>query len=120
MSFQNLLGALPKGLKRVVFTSSAGVERQGSFPYIILNLFGAVVLPCNCRHGMLLGLSCPQAADLPSEISNETTIKYGYNKVCRRAQVQAAGGAAAGGVRGAIRAAAAGAADGWAVHLLRP
>lgn len=51
VSFQNLLGALPKGLKRVVFTSSAGVERQGSFPYIILNLFGAVMLPCNRQSG---------------------------------------------------------------------
>ena len=42
VSFRNLLGALPQGgLKRVVFTSSAGVERQGSFPYLILNAFGA-------------------------------------------------------------------------------
>ena len=40
VSFRNLLGALPQGLKRVIFTSSAGVERQGSFPYVILNLFG--------------------------------------------------------------------------------
>lgn len=44
VSFRNLLGAVPEGVKRVVFTSSAGVERQNSFPYIILNLFGAP--PC--------------------------------------------------------------------------
>lgn len=43
ISFQNLLAAVPKGVgvKRVVFTSSAGVERQGTFPYLVLNLFGA-------------------------------------------------------------------------------
>lgn len=41
MSFRNLLAALPGSVKRVVFTSSAGVERQGSFPYLILNAFGA-------------------------------------------------------------------------------
>jgi nucleoside-diphosphate-sugar epimerase len=51
VSFRNLLGALPKGLKRMVFTSSAGVERQGSFPYVILNLFGATLPLCNCQSG---------------------------------------------------------------------
>lgn len=40
VSFRNLLRVMPKSLKRVVFTSSAGVERAGSFPYSILNLFG--------------------------------------------------------------------------------
>ncbi len=39
-SFRNLLGVMPSDIKRVVFTSSAGVERQGSFPFLILNLFG--------------------------------------------------------------------------------
>ena len=44
ISFRNLLGAAPADTKRIVFTSSAGVERQGSFPFFILNAFGASTL----------------------------------------------------------------------------
>lgn len=40
LGFQNLVAALPSSIKRVIFTSSAGVERQDKFPFIILNLFG--------------------------------------------------------------------------------
>lgn len=37
---QNLLKACPKTLKRFVFVTSAGVERQKEFPWAILNTFG--------------------------------------------------------------------------------
>lgn len=38
---QNLIRACPKSLKRFVFVTSAGVERQKQFPWLILNTFGA-------------------------------------------------------------------------------
>ncbi len=44
MSFRNLLNVMPRDTKRVIFTSSAGVERQGAFPYLILNAFGSPLL----------------------------------------------------------------------------
>lgn len=36
----NLIKACPKTLKRFVFVTSAGVERQKEFPWAILNTFG--------------------------------------------------------------------------------
>ncbi|CAI5482955.1 unnamed protein product [Closterium sp. Yama58-4] len=39
---KNLLAALPKDLSRIVFVSSAGVERYSQLPYSILNLFGVL------------------------------------------------------------------------------
>ncbi|CAI5981928.1 unnamed protein product [Closterium sp. NIES-65] len=39
---KNLLAALPKDLSRIVFVSSAGVERYNQLPYSILNLFGVL------------------------------------------------------------------------------
>ena len=41
VAVRNLLAATPRGVKRFVLTTSAGVERQGQFPFFILNLFGA-------------------------------------------------------------------------------
>jgi hypothetical protein len=37
----NLISACPKALKRFVFVTSAGVERQKELPWAILNTFGA-------------------------------------------------------------------------------
>ena len=45
ISNQNLIAATPKSVKRFVFTTSAGVERSGQFPFFILNLFGAAPAP---------------------------------------------------------------------------
>ncbi|CAI5529945.1 unnamed protein product [Closterium sp. Naga37s-1] len=39
---KNLLAALPQDLSRLVFVSSAGVERHNQLPYSILNLFGVL------------------------------------------------------------------------------
>ena len=36
----NLIKASPKGLRRFVFVTSAGVERQNALPWLILNAFG--------------------------------------------------------------------------------
>ena len=40
VAVRNLLAATPRSIKRFVLTTSAGVERQGQFPFFILNLFG--------------------------------------------------------------------------------
>lgn len=37
---RNLIDATPKSVSRFVLTTSAGVDRSGSFPFIILNAFG--------------------------------------------------------------------------------
>lgn len=42
MAVRNLLAATPRSVRRFVLTTSAGVERQGKFPFVILNLFGAL------------------------------------------------------------------------------
>ncbi|GJP37920.1 hypothetical protein CLOM_g22369 [Closterium sp. NIES-68] len=39
---KNLLAALPSTLSRIIFVSSAGVERYNQLPYNILNLFGVL------------------------------------------------------------------------------
>jgi hypothetical protein len=81
-----LLGALPKSLKRVIFTSSAGVERQGSFPYIILNLFGAVMLPCNRQSGH----AATVAANLTLQIlCDQRTLQHGNGSMRPPRMVQA-------------------------------
>lgn len=40
VSVRNLVAACPPSLKRFTLTTSAGVERSGQFPFIILNAFG--------------------------------------------------------------------------------
>lgn len=47
VAVRNLLAATPRSVRRFVLTTSAGVERQGSFPFVILNLFGAL-WPARC------------------------------------------------------------------------
>lgn len=42
VSTANLIAAVPKGVKRFVFVTSAGVERQGQLPWAILNTFGVL------------------------------------------------------------------------------
>lgn len=86
ISFQNLLGALPKGLKRVVFTSSAGVERQGSFPYIILNLFGAIMMLSN-RQSRYAATASGCESSMTRAQCNTTMGPYGHHEWCRRAEV---------------------------------
>ena len=44
VAVRNLLAATPRSVRRFVLTTSAGVERQGKFPFVILNLFGALWL----------------------------------------------------------------------------
>ena len=46
VAVRNLLAATPRSVRRFVLTTSAGVERQGSFPFVILNLFGALLPGC--------------------------------------------------------------------------
>ena len=48
VSVRNLVRACPRDLKRFVLTTSAGVERSGQFPFVILNLFGALRLCLMC------------------------------------------------------------------------
>jgi uncharacterized protein YbjT (DUF2867 family) len=38
----NLINACPRTLKRFLFVTSAGVERQKQFPWLILNLYGVL------------------------------------------------------------------------------
>jgi hypothetical protein len=45
----NLIKACPKTLKRFVFVTSAGVERQKEFPWAILNTFGEQSYCCCSR-----------------------------------------------------------------------
>ena len=52
---QNLIKAAPRDLKRFVFVTSAGVERQDQFPWIILNAFGARPGGAAAAASMLLG-----------------------------------------------------------------
>jgi len=42
VAVKNLVDATPKDIKRFVLTTSAGVERSGQFPWLILNLFGVL------------------------------------------------------------------------------
>ena len=42
MSTGNLIRAAPADLQHFAFCTSAGVERSGSFPFLILNLFGVL------------------------------------------------------------------------------
>ena len=48
VAVRNLLAATPRSVRRFVLTTSAGVERQGKFPFVILNLFGALWLLLGC------------------------------------------------------------------------
>lgn len=41
----NLIRATPKGIKRFVLVTSAGVERYNKLPFSILNLFGKLLTP---------------------------------------------------------------------------
>jgi len=41
----NLIKATPKGIKRFVLVTSAGVERYNKLPFSILNLFGKLLTP---------------------------------------------------------------------------
>lgn len=41
----NLIKATPKGIKRFVLVTSAGVERYNKLPFSILNLFGKLLIP---------------------------------------------------------------------------
>lgn len=45
VAVKNLLAACPSSLQKLVYTSSAGVERSGQLPFSILNLAGAL-----CAH----------------------------------------------------------------------
>jgi nucleoside-diphosphate-sugar epimerase len=38
----NLINACPRSLKRFIFVTSAGVERQKEFPWLVLNLYGVL------------------------------------------------------------------------------
>lgn len=71
VSATNLIKAAPRSLKRFVFVTSAGVERQKEFPWLILNTFGRrhwqLLLAAGCMHicaeRQLTGLLCkPWAA----------------------------------------------------------
>jgi hypothetical protein len=51
----NLIKATPKGIKRFVLVTSAGVERYNKLPFSILNLFGTLLTPLT---GSSLPFSC--------------------------------------------------------------
>lgn len=42
VAVKNLVDSCPKDIKRFVLTTSAGVERSGQFPWLILNAFGVL------------------------------------------------------------------------------
>ena len=48
----NLIKATPKGIKRFVLVTSAGVERYNKLPFSILNIFGR-----QCKFSILSYLS---------------------------------------------------------------
>ena len=54
----NLIKATPKGIKRFVLVTSAGVERYNKLPFSILNLFGKLLTPMTDKSWRFCTVSC--------------------------------------------------------------
>jgi hypothetical protein len=61
----NLIKACPKTLKRFVFVTSAGVERQKEFPWAILNTFGEGGCGDGCLCGVMHSPQCSTGCLMP-------------------------------------------------------
>lgn len=87
VAVKNLIAATPKSVKRFVLTTSAGVERSGQFPFVILNLFGA---PCQAV-SYLVGnpglLHIPQSIFLARCLLTSSVIDSGVLKYKRQSEL---------------------------------
>lgn len=82
LGFQNLVAALPSSIKRVVFTSSAGVERQDKFPFIILNLFGVLKFKRKAEE-LLQQSGVPWVILRPGRLTDGPYTSYDINTILK-------------------------------------
>lgn len=78
VSFRNLLGVIPNSIKRVIFTSSCGVERQNSLPFNILNLFGVLKYKRQAEQ-LLEAAGLPYALLRPGRLTDGPYTSYDLN-----------------------------------------
>jgi uncharacterized protein YbjT (DUF2867 family) len=74
----NLLKACPKSLKRFVFVTSAGVERQKEFPWAILNTFGVLTFKRESEKA-LAASGLPYTIIRPSRLTDGPYTSYDLN-----------------------------------------
>lgn len=78
----NLVKAAPRGIKRFVLVTSAGVERQNEFPWLILNAFG--VLTFKRESEMALEASgLPWTILRPSRLTDGPYTSYDLNTLLK-------------------------------------
>lgn len=74
----NLIKACPKTLKRFVFVTSAGVERQKEFPWAILNTFGVLKFKHDSELA-LMSSGLPYTLLRPSRLTDGPYTSYDLN-----------------------------------------
>eukprot|EP00878_Enallax_costatus_P001844 GHUV01002002.1.p1 GENE.GHUV01002002.1~~GHUV01002002.1.p1 ORF type:complete len:298 (+),score=86.12 GHUV01002002.1:151-1044(+) len=79
---QNLIRACPKSLKRFVFVTSAGVERQQQFPWAILNTFGVLRFKRESEKA-LQASGLPYTIIRPSRLTDGPYTSYDLNTLLK-------------------------------------
>eukprot|EP00798_Chlamydomonas_sp_ICE-L_P002786 gene2786-12661_t len=78
----NFIKATPKDIKRFVFVTSAGVMRQGSMPWAILNLFGVLKFKRQAEE-LLEKSGLPYTIIRPSRLTDGPYTSYDLNTLLK-------------------------------------
>ena len=82
VAVKNLIDSCPKDIKRFILTTSAGVERSGQFPWLILNAFG--VLKFKRMGEMVLEASgLPYTIIRPNRLTDGPYTSYDLNTLLK-------------------------------------
>ena len=78
VAVNNLIAATPKGVQRFILTTSAGVNRSGSFPFVILNLFGVLKWKAQAE-AALMASGLPYTILRPNRLTDGPYTSYDLN-----------------------------------------
>ncbi|GBF99073.1 hypothetical protein Rsub_11844 [Raphidocelis subcapitata] len=78
----NLIAAAPRSLKRFVFVTSAGVEREGEFPWIVLNAFGVLTFKRQSELALVQS-GIPYTLLRPSRLTDGPYTSYDLNTLLK-------------------------------------
>ncbi|KAI8469340.1 MAG: hypothetical protein J3K34DRAFT_513480 [Monoraphidium minutum] len=79
---QNLIRVTPRDIKRFVFVTSAGVERTGEFPWLILNAFGVLGFKRESEKA-LAASGLPYTLLRPSRLTDGPYTSYDLNTLLK-------------------------------------
>lgn len=82
MSAGNIIRLAPRALQHFVFCTSAGVERSGSFPFLILNLFGVLKFK-RASEQLLQGSGLSYTIVRPSRLTDGPYTSFDLNTLLK-------------------------------------